>query len=74
MIKFTLTSPAGRRVMGLGLSDENIERLKNKQPILFDAGEIGVPGLDVLIMHGETEDSIKEELRAKFKIKKEVDL
>lgn len=74
MIKFTLTAASGKRVLGIGLSDENIKRLKEKDPILFDAAAVGIDNLDVLIMHGETEDSIREELRKNFKIGKEVEL
>ena len=47
----------------LGLSKENIRRLKLGQPIVFEGKEIQVPGKRFIIMYGETEDTIAAELR-----------
>lgn len=46
----------------LGLSDENVKRLKDDQPIMFNLKELGLSDTDVIIMNGKTEESIKETL------------
>jgi hypothetical protein len=45
-----------------GLSDENLRRLKLKQPISFSLAEFGLPNLRVLIFWGATEDEMKAEI------------
>jgi hypothetical protein len=52
-----LKAIAGDTVI-LGLSEENIVRLKKGQPISFDGELIGIKGKRVFIMHGDTELSI----------------
>lgn len=47
----------------LGLSWENVERLKQGRPIRFDGRPIGFKA-DVLICYGETEDAIAQEILA----------
>lgn len=67
MIKFLVSGKDGRRLVGLGLTDENIERLRRNEPIVFDLASVlpGVPGtpVDVLIVHGETHEAIKHQLK-----------
>lgn len=46
----------------LGLEEENIKRLKENKPIVFDMAIFGMPGKMVL-MYGETQDAIKNELQ-----------
>lgn len=48
----------------LGLSDANIEKLKNDQPIMFNLKEAGLADvdMDVLIFNGKTEESMMESL------------
>ncbi len=46
----------------LGLSRMNIERLIAGQPIKFDGAEIGLPGLTVGILFGETEQAMEQSL------------
>lgn len=51
----------------IGLSEENIRRLKQGKPIVFSGSEYQMPGLDnlnFLIMYGVTEGAIKAELDA----------
>lgn len=62
MIKFRSTKPDGSQLIGLGLSDGNIEKLKAGQPIVFDFGELGIEGFEGLIMYGKTEEDIITEL------------
>ncbi len=60
MIKFKASSNDGRTtVIGIGLSDENIRRLTDGQPMIFSIDEMGFENTEVLILHGETEDKIK---------------
>jgi hypothetical protein len=44
----------------LGLSEENIKRLKENQPIFFDATPFGFAG-NICIVYGVTEEAIKKE-------------
>ena len=61
MIKFTATTD-DRKLLGLGLSHENLKRLKDKQPIQFKGEALGLDGIDILIFAGETEASMAKEL------------
>jgi hypothetical protein len=63
MIKFVTQSKDGAKVIGLGLEAENINRLIDGQPIAFDMAELGLPGQKILIMYGESQDDIKQQLR-----------
>jgi hypothetical protein len=47
--------------MLLGLSKMNIERLMEGKPIKFEGKDVGHPG-DIIIMYGETEEKIVEEI------------
>lgn len=55
---------AGNVVL-LGITRGNIERLMKGQPmhISGDDPAIGLPGITIAIMYGETEDAIATELR-----------
>jgi hypothetical protein len=47
----------------LGLSDENIDRLKKGQPILFNMKkDLELEDYDVLIFNGRTEESMYESM------------
>lgn len=52
----------GRETLLIGLSAENVERLAKNQPILKKLDEVGFPGLSLVILFGETEDDIREDL------------
>ncbi len=43
-----------RKVIGIALGDENIRRLVAGEPISFQAEELGIPNVDVIIIAGET--------------------
>ena len=45
-----------------GLSRLNLEKLQEGKPIAFDGAEVGLNGMRVLIMFGETEEDIAREL------------
>jgi hypothetical protein len=46
----------------LGLSAENIRRMQNKEPIIFNLKTLELEDRNVIIMFGETEATIYEEL------------
>jgi hypothetical protein len=63
MVKFALTTPDGRPVLGLGLSAQNVKRLKAGQPIRIDGPASGLPFAgEILIFYGRTEHDMLEEL------------
>lgn len=52
----------GGNVVLLGLSRMNVERLMADMPILIDGAEVGLPGIMLAIIFGETEEQIAQEL------------
>jgi hypothetical protein len=64
MIKFRAMQENGRELVGLGLSDNNLDKLRQGMPIAIGKGrnDIGLP-FDILIFHGETEQDIVDKLR-----------
>ncbi len=62
MIKFKIELDNGKVAIGFALSAKNIELLKEKKPIKVDLNEMGL-NADILIMYGETEEAIIEELK-----------
>lgn len=66
MIKLTGQGAYGRPVLILGLSDENVRRLTGDQPVLIRGHELrsmGLPDIDIAIVHGETEEAILDYFR-----------
>jgi hypothetical protein len=47
----------------LGLSHVNLARLKDGRPIAFDGAEIGIPGTQIVIFAGETEQSMVSQMQ-----------
>jgi len=47
----------------LGLSDENLERLKKDQPIKFNLSELGFGDIDVFIFNGKDNQKMMEMLK-----------
>ena len=62
MVKFGASGSGGRALVGLGLSEENLRNLRERKPILVQGEEVNQPGVDIMIMWGETEEAIKNEL------------
>lgn len=64
MIKAVTTTTDGRPAVFLGLSRENTTRLHEGKPIVVRLRELhlGLPDLDVMLIAGETEDDIAEDL------------
>lgn len=61
MLKAKATLHDGRPLYMIGLSEGNLERLRQRRPIWFDMSEIGGSG-QMLIFWGPTEESMAEEL------------
>lgn len=51
------------KMIVLGLSDENINRLKQDQPIKFNLQELGLPDLDVFIFTAKDEQTMYEMMK-----------
>lgn len=58
MIKFTAKTADGGKLVGIGLSHENLKRLKDNSPIRFKGEAIGLPDLDFLIFSGKSEEAM----------------
>lgn len=64
MVKFTASSSDGRRkLIGFGITNGNIRKLRKGQPIHVAGEEIGVPGLDFTIFWGRDEAQLEREMR-----------
>lgn len=66
MIKAAGQTGDGRPLVILGFSQENQERLLGNQPIVVKLADLDarLPDMDIIILGGETEASIFEDLRA----------
>ena len=62
MIRFGATLENGRRLIGLGISDENIARLRQGKPIFVAGSSVGVPEVEIIICWGATEYELTEQL------------
>lgn len=60
-LKFT-PKDTSRPVVVLGLSEANVEKLKEGSPIHFAGEDAKMGELDVVIMHGETEQAMLDAL------------
>lgn len=72
MIKATATSENGEKLVLIGLSDTNLEKLKEGSPILVEMWELGFTG-KLVIMGGGTEDELAKMFRQNMSIENEVD-
>lgn len=50
----------------LGLSDENLRRLKLGQPIKFNLKEVGLQDMDVVIFNGKDESTMIDMVKDKI--------
>lgn len=56
----------GKMVM-LGLTDENMRRLANDEPIKLNLNALGLPDQEILIFTGKDEDSMIKQFKLKPK-------
>ncbi len=61
MIKFNGRDENGRLLIGFGLSEMNLRKLRQGLPIHVHADEMGFVG-DVLIFYGKTEDDLTKQM------------
>lgn len=53
-----------KNVIFIGLDKENIDRMLDNKPILFKGEQVGLPGIQIVILAGNTLDDVKEDLRS----------
>lgn len=53
-------------VLILGLSDENLTRLKKGQPIKFNLNELGMEDIEVVIFNGKDEQEMYKLIKDKI--------
>jgi hypothetical protein len=53
---------AEKPLIGFGISEENVKRLKKGMPILINLKEMGIEA-DILIFYGETEAEMTEAIK-----------
>ena len=53
-----------KNVIFIGLDKENIDRMLDNKPILFKGEQEGLPGIQIVILAGNTLDDVKEDLRS----------
>lgn len=73
MIKATTKDANGKPVLILGLSEMNLQKLKEDMPIAFDTAAIGLPEMKIIIMYGKTEADMAEMFKKNFHIRNFVD-
>jgi len=62
MIKAIMKNKDSDNILLLGISEENVNRLKEGKPIHIKGDELGIDN-DVLIVYGETEEDLYKDLR-----------
>lgn len=65
MIKACGKNEDGSPFILLGLSHENLKRLKEGQPVLIHLSELGLEG-EIAIFAGETEASMEADMKKRF--------
>lgn len=63
MIKARMSGPDGRQTVFLGLAFENLNRIREGEPVLVRGAEIGLD-VDIVIGAGRDEEAIMADLRA----------
>lgn len=62
MIKFKVTGERGEVHLGFGISERNVELLKQGKPIHIDLNEMGING-SIMILYGKTEAEVLSMLK-----------
>lgn len=70
MLKATAHHANGT-LLFFGLSEENVKRLKEDKLIKFSLTELGIPGVEVIIFYGSTEEIMETQLAKQGLISKE---
>lgn len=62
MVKF-LAENGGRKLLGLGVTEENLTRLVSGQPIHIFGEEIGIGKMDIMLFFGKDETAMRDMLK-----------
>jgi hypothetical protein len=62
MLKMVGEARGGRKLVILGLSHMNLQRLKQGKPIHFPGEDVALAGVEVMIFSGKTEQSMARDL------------
>jgi len=68
MIQFSGHADGGKRYVGIGLSAENLRRLRNGDPAVIDLTPHGYPDSEIIIFYGRTEDEMEAVIKANFTV------
>lgn len=60
MVGARFENSLGEEVVFIGISAENVRRMKAGDPMYFDGDRCGVSGVKICIVYGETEAEIAE--------------
>lgn len=63
MIKATGTRADGTPVLIIGVSEANVQEMKKGRPLRCDGSEVNLD-IDVVVIYGETEESLVDDLRS----------
>jgi hypothetical protein len=63
MIKFSAFSHDGKKLVGIGLSEMNLQKLREGCPIKIGGDEVDVLDTEILIFYGKTEKEMHEKLK-----------
>lgn len=66
MLKAVGRKADGTPTLFLGLSEQNLRRLRRDEPIAFGTGELGLPAIEVVIFAAPTEEQAEALLRELF--------
>lgn len=61
MVKFLMQGKNGP-IVGVGITEENVKKLKKEMPIHVKGNEMGI-GVDIVIIYGKDLDNLKEQLK-----------
>lgn len=62
MIKAVVAGASGKKTIILGLSDENLRRLREDMPILVEGSTVGIES-DIAIVAGRTEEELARQIK-----------
>lgn len=73
MVKLSLKTADGRTILILAISEKNLERLKDGNPISFSGEDVGIPALaEVIIASGKSNVEIIRPLVERGMVPREV--
>jgi hypothetical protein len=63
MVKFKVQTESGRTLVGLGITEGNLKKLKEGFPLVVNGEELQIGKIDFTIFYGKTERAIFDELQ-----------